>query len=547
MVRNLSKGTKKVILPFAVAGKERFKPFTKEMEMASIFYTAERDRKKGEGRVLKKPEETLAFIAETCYPVWLIPWRGRTLIFDGLEFTNPSLSYDVIPDIKAFENDIQASSKSREAYVAALSQNASYFQSFAGKDGKTIEGLITNPNFMQDLVEYLKDEEAIKTGATTRAILSPLLDKSEVSVSLDKLCDLRSTLEEEIKTLGKTMKLLSKLTREQVKSLRIEMKWTMKEFDQRIKKIKPKVMAKIKKIQESRDEEVTRISKTYDRKLRALHQNKVLAEQTLERLSTDIERIEADIKVCRENKDEAGEFQLSQQLDGIKKKLPVLDKEIKGINVEIADVEDAKKIKVSRTRSKPDERLEEAMKSLRDIEAAKEARVRLEQLELADLEEKTSTIIKQIDEMIKAKEVALNEIDSIGADDRRRRNALIYLSIYVICYETEVGKRYVVSPPSYVGSMGIKTKLKGVFGAGKMRSFLQSRSPAIATLIDRLVDLIQENPVFEKEITDAGTKANILRTKEMQAAIKKGLVELNEDGWLSESETQTLISELDMK
>lgn len=540
----MAKRIRKLILPFAVAGKERFKPFTKEMEMAAIFYLAERDRKKGEGRVLKKPEEKLAFIAETCYPIWLIPWSGRTLIFDGLEFTNPSISYDVLPDIKAFENDIQASSKSREAYVAALSQNASYFQNFAGKEGKTIEGLITNPNFTQDLIDYLQDAESIRKGATTKAILSPLLDESEVSASIDKLSELRDTIEEEIKTLSRTMKLLSKETREQVKALQAEMKETLKEFDQRIKKLKPKVMNKIKKIQESRDAEVTRISKKYDRKLRALHQKKVRTERTLERLSTDIERIEADIKGCRERKDEAGEFQLTQQLDEIKKKLPVLDKEIKDINREIEDVEDAKKIKVARARTKPDDRVEEAMKALRDIEAAKEARTRLEQQELADLEDKTSSIIKQIDEMIKEKEAALNEIDSIGAQERRRKNALVYLPVYFICYETEVGKRYVVHPPSYVGSMGIKTKLKGVFGAGKMKSFIQSRSPSIATLIDRLVDLTQENPVFETEITEAGTKANILRTKELQVGIKKGLTELRAEGWISENELEILNKKL---
>lgn len=540
----MAKRIRKLILPFAVAGKERFKPFTKDMEMAAIFYLAERDRKKGEGRVLKKPEEKLSFIAETCYPIWLIPWSGRTLIFDGLEFTNPSISYDVLPDIKAFENDIQASSKSREAYVAALSQNASYFQNFAGKEGKTIEGLITNPNFTQDLIDYLQDAESIRKGATTKAILSPRLDESEVSASIDKLSELRDTVEEEIKTLSRSMKLLSKETRGQVKALQAEMKETIKEFDQRIKKVKPKVMKKIKKIQESRDEEITRISKKYDRKLRALHQNKVRTERTLERLSTDIERIEADIKGCRERKDEAGEFQLTQQLNEIKKKLPVLDKKIKDIDREIEDVEDAKKIKVARARTKPDDRVEEAMKALRDIEAAKEARTRLEQQELADLEEKTSSIIKQIDEMIKEKEVALNEVDSIGAQERRRKNALVYLPVYFICYETEVGKRYVVYPPSYVGSMGIKTKLKGVFGAGKMKSFLQSRSPAIATLIDRLVDLTQENPVFEKEIIEAGIKANILRTKELQVGIKKGLTELRDEGWISENELQILNKEL---
>ena len=536
----MAKRIRKLILPFAVAGKDRFKPLTKDMEMAAIFYFAERDRKKGEGRVLKKAGEKLVFIAETCYPIWLIPWRGRTLIFDGLEFTNPSISYDVIPDVKAFHNDVQASSKSREAYYAALSQNASYFQNFAGKEEKTIEGLITNPNFTQDLIDYLQDAEEIGKGATTKAILSPTLDESEVSVSINELSELRDKVEEEIKTLSRSMRLLSKGTREQVKALQAEMKETMKKFDQRINKVRPKVMEKIKRIRERRDEEVTRISKKYDRKLRSLHQNRVRIERTLERLSTDIERIEADIKVAREHKDEAAEFQLTQKLDEIKKKLPALDKEIKDIDRNIENVEDAKKIKVSRTRTKPDDRVEEAMKTLRDIEAAKEARTRMQQQELASLEEMTSSIIKQIDAMIKAKEGALNEIDSIGALERRRKYALVYLPVYFVCYETEVGKRYVVFPPSYVGSMGIKTKLKGVFGAGKMKSFLQSRSQAIATLLDRLVDLTKENPVFEKEIIEAGIKANILRTTELQVGIKKGLKELGDEGWISENEFQIL-------
>jgi hypothetical protein len=73
-----------------------------------------------------------------------------------------------------------------------------------------------------------------------------------------------------------------------------------------------------------------------------------------------------------------------------------------------------------------------------------------------------------------------------------------------------------------------------------MKSFLQPRSQSISTLLDRLVDLTQENPVFEKEITEAGTEANILRTTEQKVGIKKGLTELKEEGWISDSEYQFL-------
>jgi hypothetical protein len=510
------------------------------MEMAAIFYFAESDRKKGEGRVLKKPQEKIVFIAENCYPLWLIPWNGRTLIFDGLEFTNPSISFDVLPDIKAFENDIQTSSKSLEAYVVALSQNSSYFQIFSGKEEKNIEGLITNPYFAQDLVNYLQEAEEIRKEETTKAILSPLLDESEVLFSIDKITELEKKVKEDIKTLSSSMKLLSKQTKKQMDDLQSEIKKTIKEFDKKIKKTKPKVMKRIKKIQEIRDKDVTRISRKYDRKLRNLHQKRIRIEKTIERLTTDIEHCEAKIRSCREHKDEAGEFQLSKKRAEVKKKLTALNKAMKEIDREIENVEDEKKIAVARARTKQDEYIDEAMKCLHDIEATKEARIRLEQKELADLEEKTSSIIKQIDAMTKAKEVALNEIDSIGSIEKIDEWTLLYVPVYLVCYKTEAKRRHVIYPPSWICNMGIKTKLKSVFGAGKMKSFLQCRSNIIATLLDRLVDLTQENPVFEKEIMEAGMKANILRTTELKLGIKKGLSELKDEGWISNNEIQML-------
>ncbi len=542
----MSEKVRRLIIPFAAVSKDRFKPFTKEMEMAAVFYLAELDRKKGEGRVLKKPAEKLVFIAETCYPLWMIPWNGRILVFDGLNLTNQILSYDLIPDIKTFNNDIKASSSSHEAYCASLSQNASYFQNFAGKEERTIDGLIVNQHFMEDFMSYLPEAEDVDKIKTTKAFLSPALDESEVSACIEKFSDLRDTLIEEIAGLGESMKILSRETKEQVKTLQAEMKKTMNKFDSKIEKVRPKVMEKIKKIQEKRDKEITRISRGYDRKLRSLHKNRVRKEREIERLSAYIERYEADIKGYRDSEDEVAELQLSKKLEELKKKIPILQKEIKNIDIEIEKITDEKKIELSRARSKPDYYVEEAMKDLRDLEAEKEARSIMEHQELADLEKMTASIINQIDELVKAKEAALNEIDSIGVPGRARKYALVYLPIYFVCYETEEKKRYVVYPPSIVCSMGIKTKLKGIFGASKMKSCLHPRSQVITELLDHLVDLTHENPVFENEITEAGIEASILRTKELRASIRGGLAELRSENWISRNEFNVLNSLLEM-
>jgi hypothetical protein len=542
-VGNLPEQVEKLIFPFAVTPKDRLMPFTKDMEMAAIFYLAETDRKKGEGRVLKKTAEKLAFTAETCYPLWMIPWNGRILLFDGLNLTSHIFSYDIIPDFKAFSADVHASFKSREAYIASLTQNTNYFQHFAGKEERTVDGLIIDPKFMEDFMNYLPEAKDIKKIRTTKAFLSPALETSEISACIQELSNLRDNLNDEIAGLEKTMKLLSWKTKKQVKALQAEMKKTIDNFDQKIIKIRPRVMAKIKKIQERRDKDVTRISRSYDRKLRSLHKNRVKLEKTIERLTKNIERCEADIKVYRDHEDEVVELQLTKKLDETKKRIPILQKQSKDLDKQIANVNDAKKIEISRARVSSDDKIEEAMKDLRELEASKEARIILEQRALETLEEMTTSIINEIHAMIKTKEGALNEVENMGSPGEKEKSTLIYIPTYFVCYETNGKKRYVVYPPSIVGSMGIRTKLKGVFST-KMKSFLQPRSQVIAAFLDQLVDLISENPVFEKEIIEAGMEASILQIEEFRGSILKGLRELRDGNWISKDEYEYLCKQL---
>ncbi len=538
-MNNVTKQVTKLVLPFAVPAGDRAEAFTEDMEMAAIFYLAESERGKGEGRILKKPDEKLVFIAEVWYPVWLVPWRGITLLFDGLGVTKHTFSYDVLPDIKTFDNNIQVSAKTREAYSVTLSQNASYFQNFASKEEKTVEGLITNPDLIQDFVAYLSEEEEIEKLVTTKAVLSPTIHKSEISTSIEELSHLRAKLKKDIKNLGKTMKLLSLTTGEQVKTIREEVKEIRKKFDQKIEKVKLRVTERIQQIQEKYDEEVTKISKRYERQLRPLHKNHVRFEKMQERLIAEINRCEAEIKSCRLRKDEGDEIHWSQKLEKIKKKLPNLEKSMRDIDRKIEDVEIAKKMEISQRKTKRDARIEEATKALEELEASREARIRMKQQEIASLKDTTSSIINQMNEIVKSKKAALNELDRTGTSRMRRKYALAYLPLYIVCYETELKRRYVVYPPSIVDSMGILTKLKGVFGATKMKSFLQPRSRAITALLNQLVILIRENPVFEKEISDAGIKASILRTAELRIGVKRGLKELRDEKWISDSELET--------
>jgi hypothetical protein len=506
------------------------------MEMAAIFCYAESEREKGDQLILKKPVEKLIFIAETCYPIWLAPWRKRTLAFDGFGITDHTFSHDVVPDTKSFESDIQASADTREAYVATLSNNLNYFRNFSGKDEKTIEGLTTNPEFINDLASYTREAKEVGKPVMGKAFLSPIINPSAISVALEEILSVGKSQQDDIKNLRSAMKLLRTTTREHVRTIREEIRATGREFDEKITEVKPEVMYKLQEIQRKGDQEITRLSKDYERRLRTLHEDRIRLEREQHRLDTQIERSESEIRSSKLRKDEGGELQWKRRLQETKKKLPGIKKNIQEIDDKIEKTEATKRMEISKIRGRYETKADEAKNVLRELEASREAGVRMKEQERESLEEMTSGIIDQMNEMVKNKRAALEGLDALGMRQHYEHNVLAHMPVYLIAYEAKQKRRFMVYPPSVVRSMGIGTKFKGVFGMTRMKSFLQHRSRHLTSVLSQLVTLLKEDPVFEKEASDAGIHANIIGTEKSQEYIKKGLGELRQEGWISEKE-----------
>jgi len=530
-------------LPFAVSANDREQIFTKEMEIAAILCLAESERGKGEGFILRKPADKLIFVAEICYPVWLVPWRGRSLLFDGFGVETHTLTYDTLPDVKAFINDLQGSAGRRGAYFALLSDTLNYFQGFTGQEEKTIEGLITNPEFLQDFVSYFQEAKAVQKPVLDKAFLSPTVDESTISSFIQDFSNLRTTLREDIENLRKSMKMLSATTREHVKAVREEIREIRDKFDKEIATLKPSILEKVQQIQKKYDEKIAKLSKKFDGELHSLHKDRVKLEKTKKDVTAKIGSCEAKIESCKLSKDETGELKWRQELENYKNDLSSLEKEIRDADKRIEDAESAKRVEISKIRSEYNIQVEAAMRDLRELEASRDAKIQMSQKEINSLEDMTSTIIDQINKLVGLKRAALNELEGMGISQRRRKCTLAYLPLYLACYQTELKKRYVVYPPSVAGSMGILTKFKRVFGVAKIKSLLQLRSKPITSLLNQLITVTEHNPVFEKEIGDAGVKANILRTKESCERLKIGLEGLRNEGWISENEFQ-MFSEL---
>jgi hypothetical protein len=99
----------------------------------------------------------------------------------------------------------------------------------------------------------------------------------------------------------------------------------------------------------------------------------------------------------------------------------------------------------------------------------------------------------------------------------------------------EFKRQYVVYSPSIANNMRLSIKLKGTLGRARIKQLFTQRSRAISSLIGKFPIILKQNAVFEREINEAGAKANILGRGFFES-VKNGLDGLREEGWLSKEE-----------
>jgi hypothetical protein len=446
--------------------------------------------------------------------------------------------YDTLPDISAFNKDIMENARTTEAYSVALVRNSQYFEHFTAREEKTIDNLIATPDFLQDFSIYLSKAESTQKPLITRAVLSSIIEQSEISASIQELAWLVTKLREDVESIDVSMRLLSKTTREKTQTIREEIRENRRKYDRQAAKAKPTVTRKTRQIQEKYNKGIARASKGFERRLQRLNESRAKYGKMRKHLTTEMNRCKTKVARCRKHNKKRNLALWNLRLKRTEKRLAPLSNNIKNIDENIRNLETAKTQKTSQLRLECDTAREKAATILRELAASQEAEVKMKQQKIASLEQDTARIINQMKEMAKSKKAALNEIDNVNMPTRKRTGALVYLPFYLARYEKEGIQRYVIYPPSIVGDMDILTKMKGALGAAKMKAFLQPRSKAITTFLNQLVPLLQQNPMLEKEVTEAGIQESLLRIKELRLGVKRGLEELENEQWISRDEVE---------
>jgi uncharacterized protein YukE len=540
MSEGIAPGVKQLILPFSVLSENRKEPFTFDLEAASVFSLAEMDRAKGGGLISRQPEEKIVFISKMGYPLWLFPWSETTLIFDGLNRSNYTQPYAVIPDVKPFMENLKRASNARETHVAFLADHINYFQAPVTEKGVLIKGLIRDPEFLSAFDSYRHEAIAVEDQPTNMALLSPIIEESTISSILQELENLHFTFKEEFDRLHRCMKFINKATQQFIKELRGNAKAVKEEFDVKIRAQEELVAPKVARIKEDYDQKIIESSKTFDKQRLPVQKEKIKLEKSREQALAKIENYKLEAKTHAEKDDSVGEQKFKEKSSETKKELSDIEDELKKIEKALKDMGESKSLEVFNLRSELEAKIKETRQPLLELESSRDAKILLYNQEIEKLEQQTKLITEQLGRAAKIRESGIAQFAALGVKQDLELNeaALFYVPFYAVCYQVESKKRYLILLPSEANAIGLSTKLKGALGRARIKQLLVPRFDALIPLMDSIQVLAQQSAMFENEMREKGEKTNMLIMGSVRGSIKKGLESLKQEGWLSDKEYQ---------
>jgi hypothetical protein len=527
----------KTILPFATYQTNEV--FNSDVEKATVFCTTEFDREKG-GRFFKKQDsEKIVFISKVLYPFWIVPLNEITLLIDGLNVAYHTITYPELPDLKAFIEKLNSQLMTRQVHASFLSNNQNYFQNSSAEQSLKIEGLINDTEFIEEFLEYAKQATITDSPINDSVLVTPAMSEVEVSKMLQNIENERTKLLGDLANLNEIIKLLNSKNRESQTALNKEIKSVEDEYKFKIQKVKTVLNISLAKINKEYTDKVIQVSDKFEQNMANLHKDLVKFQKEKEKLDIEIERAEAEIKTAAINKDDITEQKWKTKRKNLKEKQPEIASNLKEIQKQINETEEVHKNNLFQLKQDNELKIKQASKDLAEIEASRDAEIKVYQSQMEKIEELTSNIIKKVDELAINRESTLPEFDQLGIKQKKETKSLVYMPFYLSCYQSKSKKRYAYLAPSNVNKDCLSTKLKAL-GKTKISQLLQPKSKKITSILNSFIGLLDENIVFNREISEACIKTNLLHTRNAGTATKNGLEKLKEDGWLSNSECEDL-------
>jgi hypothetical protein len=315
------------------------------------------------------------------------------------------------------------------------------------------------------------------------------------------------------------------------------------EADAKIRAQEEIINPKVAKLNKDYKGKIAELTKSFDEEIQKLGKLKLKTEKSIESGECKIKLYQKQAETQASQGHLVYEKSWKTKSNLAKKEVSELKKEIKRVESNIKNLSKQKIVETSMLQTSLDSEIKFARQPLLTLEAARDAKTLAFKREAQRLINQEKLVADGINESIKLREANNAKFDALGVrEPQLKAPAIFYVPFYAVCYRTGAAERCFFLSPSTISSMGFTIKLKGALGMPKIKELFIPRFKSIAALIGKAEFRAKQDASLNYQVIDLGQKNNLLNAAVFRENVAKGLVNLKNEGWLTDREFQVLSS-----
>jgi hypothetical protein len=536
-----------IVIPYSVKELSREKAFTQEMERAAILCLSEVKRRKPS--ILRGSAEETEYIAKLNYPLWAVPWRGKCIVADGLGLVSTTISYNQIPSVLDFTENLKRSSTSFSIFKKTLEENEHAFEGFASAEKVELNGMISDNSTLEALSHFIDQAKPQKEVPETAVVAVPIAyDEKKVENITEHFLNKWQRLQTDVGGLRFALQVLREETEHHREKASVELELIWGSYENRISEVKKDVDKKVRQLDKEKVKESATAEKLIEKQIRRLDSEKKKLHQRNNELKRSLDAILIQKKVQKRKYPKRSTTRIDN-------KIFLFQERIKQVNSEfrhITDLQEQSRNKGQQELKRIEERyLNLAAKEMEKLEILEQSRnleMTGKRKELKETEDFSSKIEGQIENLIGQKNKDMKTLENMTIQLEAEETLLIWIPFYVIQYRLLEKTRTDLYPPMTVASYeGILKRIqKAIFSfslEARMQLLLNPRSPNLnETIFTNLQKRLSTDSTLKEQVTEAAFSVNLLAQPGFREQIDKGLAELESEGWLNSKEKENILS-----
>ena len=535
-----------LILPYVMEDSSRKTRFSENMEVAALLCIAEAERKKKSG-IFRGSAETLAFASKLHFPFWLFPWEDNCLLIDGMETVSDSILYFKPPDVEGFVEHLKRSTTVHEVYHNALKSHRETFADFPSQTELSYEGFVQDRELLSDVLAFIKDGQG-KTGVVQGSLIQPKIDVEKAADVGRRVLEHYRRLLSEMKGLQFAIDTVNGETEAHVGKLKLELEQLREDYEERISGVQVEVEKRVGDLERERDDKIEKVTVAHEKEVDARLAEKKKWELELLKLEQDKSEYEKRKELRKRKSDEIGEARWDARLKEVQNQISTVKGKTKALSDFISRTNKETEKSTKKLRDASQKLIDEEKKKITDLESLRDSEVKKKEGEIEELQRETLAITDKIEHLIDQKKERATIFQESAIPWKAEAPVLVSVPFYLIQYTAEKEKRYLVRPPVIAREHGglvmkIRKTLKSYSLQSKIGTLLKSRSKALDKLFSSFEGKVQSDKGIEKNVSQLGVANNLLASADFRDKLKKGMEELEAEGWIKTEEKTAILKE----